>query len=308
MKIYIERKPKKKKAVKVKKLKMMHVGTHKKSVLFLWILLIGSLAFGIYKNFTAINTHTIHETKTIEPIMVDTHAIESFTLNFVEDYYTWENKKEAIEQRPEKINRYLTTELQELNIDTIRTDIPTSSTVKDRQIWGIQAVDEHNFEVVYTVKQRITEGEESKSSVSTYRITIHQDENRDLVITTNPIIWTAPKLSDFQPEFFEHDNSIDEALQQEIIHFLETFFKLYPNASSSELTYYMVENTLPIINKDLIYSELINPSIQKKEQQYLVKLAVRYLDSETKSETISQYQLTLEKSENWKIVFFSHNL
>ena len=50
------------------------------------------------------------------------------------------------------------------------------------------------------------------------------------------------------------------------------------------------------------HSELVNPIIQKKEKQYLVKIAVRYLDNETKIENISQYQLTLEKKDNWKII------
>ncbi|MDT2468402.1 conjugal transfer protein, partial [Enterococcus avium] len=40
----------------------------------------------------------------------------------------------------------------------------------------------------------------------------------------------------------------------------------------------------------------------QKEKQYLVKIAVRYLDNETKIENISQYQLTLEKKDNWKII------
>ncbi|MGX7197884.1 conjugal transfer protein [Enterococcus olivae] len=302
MKIHIERKPKKDKPSKQKKVKTIHLGTHKKSVLFLWLLLISSFSFGLYKNFTAIDTHTIHETTIIEPVLIDTHAVESFTLNFIQEYYSWENNKEAIEQRPERINRYLTYELQELNVDTIRTDIPTSSSVSDRKIWRIQAIDEQNFEVIYSVTQRITEGEENKYSTSSYRITVHQDEADNLVITTNPTIWTTPQISDFQPEFFENDNSIEEGLQQEIIAFLETFFKLYPTASSSELTYYMAENTLPMINKELIFSELIYPSIQMKDKQYVVKVAVRYLDSETKSENISQYQLALEKNDNWKIV------
>ncbi|HEM3672758.1 TPA: conjugal transfer protein, partial [Streptococcus suis] len=59
---------------------------------------------------------------------------------------------------------------------------------------------------------------------------------------------------------------------------------------------------LPIISQNFIYSELVNPIIQKKEKQYLVKIAVRYLDNETKIENISQYQLTLEKKDNWKII------
>lgn len=302
MKIHIERKPKKEKISKQKKVKTIHLGTHKKSVLFLWLLLIGSFSFGLYKNFTAIDTHTIHETTIIEPVLIDTHAIESFTLNFIQKYYSWENNKEDIEQRPERINRYLTSELQELNVDTIRTDIPTSSSVSDRKIWQIQAIDEQNFSIVYTVEQQIKEGKETKNAASTYRITIHKDKNKDLVITSNPTIWAAPKLSEFQPAVLENDNSIDEKTKQEILGFLETFFKLYPHATKNELDYYMVQDTLPIISQNFIYSELIDPIIQKKEQQYLVKVAVCYLNSETKSENISQYQLTLEKQDNWKII------
>ena len=64
----------------------------------------------------------------------------------------------------------------------------------------------------------------------------------------------------------------------------------------------MMEDVLPIISQNFIYSELVNPIIQKKENQYLVKIAGRYLDNETKIENISQYQLTLEKKDNWKII------
>ena len=302
MKIHIEHKPKKEKANRQKKVKTIHLGTHKKSVLFLWLLLIGSFSFGLYKNFTAIDTHTIHETTVIEPVLVDTHAIESFTLNFIQEYYSWENNKEAIEQRPERINRYLTSELQELNVDTIRTDIPTSSSVSDCKIWQIQSIDEQNFVVVYTVKQQIKEGEETKNVASTYRITIHQDKNNNLVITSNPTVWAAPNPSEFQPDTLVNDNNIDEQTKLEILDFLETFFKLYPNATENELDYYMMEDVLPIISQNFIYSELVNPIIQKKEKQYLVKIAVRYLDNETKIENISQYQLTLEKKDNWKII------
>ena len=44
-----EPKPKKEKRVPV-----MKVGTHKKTVIALWLVLIASVSFGVYKNFTAI--------------------------------------------------------------------------------------------------------------------------------------------------------------------------------------------------------------------------------------------------------------
>ena len=39
----------------------VYKGQHKKSVIALWVVLIASVSFGVYKNFTAIDQHTTHE-------------------------------------------------------------------------------------------------------------------------------------------------------------------------------------------------------------------------------------------------------
>ena len=44
----------------------------------LWVLLAVSFLFAVYKNFTAIDIHTVHETKVIEETILDTHKIENF--------------------------------------------------------------------------------------------------------------------------------------------------------------------------------------------------------------------------------------
>ena len=46
---------------KEKKVRTVKVGTHKKTVIALWVVLIASVSFGVYKNFTAIDQHTTHE-------------------------------------------------------------------------------------------------------------------------------------------------------------------------------------------------------------------------------------------------------
>ena len=92
----------------------------------------------MYKNFTAIDQHTTHEKEIIELRLQDTNGIENFVKNFAKSYYTWNNSKEAIEARTQAISGYLTKELQDLNGDTIRTDIPTSSTVTDVIVWRIE--------------------------------------------------------------------------------------------------------------------------------------------------------------------------
>ena len=42
---------------KEKKVRTVMVGTHKKTVIALWVVLIASVSFGVYKNFTAIDQH-----------------------------------------------------------------------------------------------------------------------------------------------------------------------------------------------------------------------------------------------------------
>ncbi|KOY82844.1 conjugal transfer protein [Lysinibacillus macroides] len=293
---------KKGQAKKSKKRKVMAIGTRKKTVLVLWLLLISSLAFGIYKNFTAIDKHTIHETKVIETSIIDTHTIESFTKNFVKDYYTWQNNKEAIAYRADKINNYLTEELQMLNADTIRADIPTSSSVEDINIWSITAEQDNHFAVVYSLKQKITEDKEIRWVQSTYRIYLYQDADGNVVLIKNPTLWDSPKKSAYIPKKPENNGSVDSNIIKEVTEFLETFFAFYPVATEKELAYYVQNNALPPIGKKYLFSTLLNPIYQQSGQQVHVWVTVKYLDEITKATQLSQYELILEKDVNWMIV------
>ncbi|GGP08764.1 MULTISPECIES: conjugal transfer protein [Bacillaceae] len=296
------KKEKQEKPKKSKKVKVKTVGKRKKSDLFLWILLISSLAFGIYKNFTSIDQHTIHEREIVQNHMVDTTAIESFTRNFVKDYYTWENEAESLEERTEKLTDYLTEELQALNVDTVRNDIPTSSSVGNINIWSVSQENEDTYAVVYSVEQKISEDKSSQWVRSTYRILLHQDKLGNLVITQNPTLWSLPKKSDYEPKQPESNGTVNSDTVHEVTEFLETFFTFYPTATDKELAYYVKDNALPPIRKNYIFSELINPVFQKSGHQIQVWVSVKYLDETTKGEQISQYVLTLEKDMNWMIV------
>ncbi len=302
MKGLFKKQDKQTKETKPKKIKVKTVGPHKKSVMFLWIVLIGSLAFGIYKNFTAIDQHTVHEREIIETKIMDTNAIESFTKNFVKDYYTWENEKDSIEQRAEKISHYLTGELQALNIDTVRDDIPTSSSVGNIDIWSVSPESDNTYAVVYSVDQKITEDKNSERVRSTYRILLHQDNIGNLVIIQNPTLWSTPSKSDYEPQQPESNGTVDSDIIQEVTEFLETFFTFYPTATDKELAYYVKNNALPPIGKDYLFSELINPVFQTVDDQIKVWVTVKYIDEVTKASQFSQHILTLEKDTNWMIV------
>ena len=292
-----ESRPKKERHVPV-----MKVGTHKKTVIALWLVLIASVSFGVYKNFTAIDMHTVHEKEVIEQRIVDTNRIENFVRAFAKSYYSWSNTQESIDKRTAAINNYLTKSLQDLNVDTVRQDIPTSSTVTDVKIWDIEQAGTDDFNVTYSVDQTVTEGETSIGYTSAYMVVVHVDSNGNMVITQNPTISSTPTKSSYEPKTKESDGTVDAATTEEVTEFLETFFKLYPTATEKELTYYVSGNVIELIGRDYLYSELVNPIFTKDGDNVKVKVGVKFLDNQTKATQISQYELVLHKDSNWKIV------
>ena len=287
---------------KEKKIGTIKVGTHKKTVIVLWVVLIASMSFGVYKNFTAIDQHTTHEKEVIELRLQDTNGIENFVKNFAKSYYTWNNSKEAIEARTQAISNYLTKELQDLNLDTIRTDISTSSVVTNVLIWDIEQSGTDDFIVTYEVDQQIKEGEQTTNIKATYIVKVHVDKGGDMVIVQNPTLAPAIEKSDYELKAQEADASVDSDTVNDATAFLETFFKLYPTTTEKELAYYVSGNVLEPIGRDYLYSELVNPIFTKDGDNVKVKVAVKFLDNQTKATQVSQFELVLHKDSNWKII------
>jgi hypothetical protein len=293
---------KKEKQPKDKKIHVYKVNTHKKAVIILGVLFIVSFCFAVYKNFMAIDIQTVHETKVVEKEIIDTHKIENFIKNFAKNYYTWEPSQASIANRNEAIKNYITEELQALNVDTVRRDIPTSSAVQDVQIWSVKQEDEKQFQVIFTVEQLITEGENKRSINSAYEVLVYVENSENMVITKNPTICSVPTKSDYEPKAKESNGTVDATTTGEINGFLKTFFKLYPTATEKELSYYVKDEVLKPIGKDYVFSELLNPVYTRKGNQVQVSVSVKYLDQQTKVTQISQFDLILEKNENWMIV------
>ena len=291
-----------KQEMKEKKIPTLKVGTHKKSVIALWAVLIVSVSFGVYKNFTAIDMHTVHEKETVQLRLNDTNGIENFVKNFCKAYYTWDNSKEPLEKRTSSINGYLTEELQVLNADTIRTDIPTSSTVSDVLIWNVEQSGNDEYEVLYEVVQSIKEGDQTRSVRSSYMVTVHVDTKGNMIIVQNPTLAPMMETSDYEPKTVENDSQVDADTVSDATAFLETFFKLYPTATDKELAYYVEENVMEPVQREYQFAEVLNPVFTKDGDNIKVNVSVKYLDNLTKAEQISQYELILHKDSNWKIV------
>lgn len=133
-------------------------------------------------------------------------------------------------------------------------------------------------------------------------MTVHVDADGDMVIIQNPTLAPAMEKSDYEPKVQEADNSVDADTVNDATAFLETFFKLYPTATDKELAYYVEGNALEPINGDYLFFELINPVFTADGDNVKVKVAVKFIDNQTKATQISQYELTLHKDSNWKII------
>ena len=288
---------------KQKKPRVLHIGTRRPVVAALWALLICAFAFAVYKNFTAVDTHTVHETTVVQQEVTDTNAIESFITNFAKVYYSWEQSAASIEQRTENLKYYLTDELQALNADTVRSDVPVSSAVQDAQIWSVEQTGDRVYKIVYSVSQKVVNGEDSSLVTSVYEVSVYVDDAGDLVIIQNPTITGKPQKSDYAPKAAEPDGTVSAQESTEITEFLTTFFTLYPSASEQELSYYVSGGALPVIeNESYVFAALVNPVYTKQGDTVTANVAVQYLDQQTGMTQVSQFMLKLEKTDgNWKI-------
>ena len=288
---------------KQKKPRVLSIGTRRPVVIALWALLICAFAFAVYKDFTAVDTHTVHETTVVQEEVTDTNAIESFVTNFAKVYYSWEQSAASIEQRTENLKYYLTDELLTLNVDTVRSDVPVSSKVEDVQIWSVEEIGDKVYKIVYSVSQNVINGEESSVITSVYEVSVYVDDAGDMVIIQSPTITGKPQKSGYVPETAEPDGTVSAKETTEITEFLTTFFTLYPTATEQELSYYVSGGALPVIGNDsYVFAGLVNPVFTKNGDAVTANVAVQYLDQRTGMTQVSQFTLHLRQVEgNWKI-------
>lgn len=347
-------------------LPVFRVGPNKKGVAVLWVLMAVSLAFGVYKNFTAIDKETIYERTVVESLVKDTNAVESFVERFAYLYHAWENNYDARNERQTALGRYITEELVRVNNGAVSSDCPTKSEVEDVRICELNDLGEGDFSVRYSVKQKLTEAgnvagmpesevhttkqEEEMEEVQTestedeivaedtdqeekpveqeeltvttkvetvedesgvmtvteresyYLVRVHRDENGDMVVVKNPTACGIPQKSLYAPAQKQTDGKVGASTMDEIKEFLDTFFSLYPSATEKELAYYAKPGTMEVINANYVYAGLLSPVYYMEEEKMMAHVYVQYLDQDAKVTQISEYTLTLEKGDNWKIV------
>ena len=290
---------------KPKKLRVYTVNSRKPAVIVLWLMFICGFTFAVYKNFTAIDTNTVHEKEIVERRVEDTSGVEAFVRNFAKTYYSWSGNKDSVAQRTDALTGYLTEDLQRLTADTVKSDVAVSSSVQDIQIWSVeQNGSENDFAVVFTVAQTISDGKKKDTVSSVYKTAVHKDDNGDMVITQAPTITGKPAKSAYTPKAAEPDGTVSAAESEDITDFLITFFTLYPTATEKELSYYVSGDSMPPVKcTDYTFSRLKSTVLNKNGDTVTATVVVEYLDNITKMTQVSQFVLALKLVDgNWKIV------
>lgn len=128
------------------------------------------------------------------------------------------------------------------------------------------------------------------------------DDKENMIIIKNPTISSIPTKSNYKTKLSDSDGTVDTKTTEEIDSFLKTFFKLYPKANEKELSYYVNNQALKPINREYQFLELASSNYSLKNDQVVAQVSVTYLDPITKANQTSQYNLTLQKEDNWMIL------
>lgn len=263
-----------------------------------WMLLAGSVSFGVYKNFTAIDTHTIYQKEKVVEKVKDISGMETFVTNFATDYFTLSTDNDFKNDRVKQLEKYMQKDLIAVN-STMLSELKEPVTVQKVEIWKVEPLDADgkNCTVWFTVQQKVKDN----LTKSAYTVDVYSTGSA-FVITKNPTVASLPKKSSYTKKYLTSDDTIEAKTRTNITTFLTTFFGLYPKASEKELVYYVKDITIQPLNKDYKFVSLDNLVIKKKDSGYKIACFVTFKDNTTQALLTSQYELLIDTQEDGELI------
>ena len=261
-----------------------------------WAILICSLSFAVYKNFTAVDKETIVKETRIEEKVKDTSGIESFVRNFAQEYFTLETDSEFKNNRGNQLSKYMSDFLISSSDDMLK-DVSEKVEVTSVQVWDVEMVKEDNFDVTFTVNQKSGD----KRISSAYVVKVYQD-GVNYTVTRLPYISTIPSKADHEADYLKASEDVTAEDRERVEEFLQTFFKVYPKADANELAFYVKEEKLRPIFKNYQFVSIDNLVIDEKEGVYEIEFIMKYQDRDTNVIYSNQYVMQLETKDSGELV------
>ncbi|MBL4932281.1 conjugal transfer protein [Clostridium paridis] len=279
--------------------KMSPLKIRKVLVAFFWIILVSMILLGFIN--ISYNKKNESNSGTSKPENQATNSfdvgITTFSTKFVKTYFTFSSDDASRQERIVQLKNYMTDELVNSSSSNIAEMKGVSSVVNNIDIWNVEQIkssEDNNFKVNFTVYQELTTSEGSKSNVDdTYFISVHKDDKGNYIVIQSPTVTTKPSKSSYKVKNeLQADINLTNEERNKINDFLNTFFKIYPKASSKELVYYVKDNIEPL-NKNLDLVSLNNIVITKVENGYSVSLDVVYKNNQTKFQSLNHFDIGL---------------
>lgn len=289
---------------KIKKVRVKSYGLHRGRVIILWLLFIGAFVFAIYKNFTGIDKHTIHEKEVIQEKVTDTTGIEKFARNFAGYYFSWDTKEAtALKERSDNLSKYMSKDIYEYS-QSMLNNTKNMSEVTGMDVWKVEDMGNGEYRVYMDVVQKITGESGTKEAGQSCQMDIYKEKDGSMIVVTLPTLAQETGFSDYRPEKKETVRDLDNKTEEEIKGFLEDFFKVYPVSAETELKYYAEPGTVAVINKEgITYKSIDDMTVTEyKDNAAKVSVKVTYLLNSTQAAQTQQYDLAIKKTDNWKII------
>ena len=288
---------------KEKKQKGKSYGLHRGRTTVLWLLFIGAFVFAVYKNFTGIDRHTVHEKEVIREVVTDTNGVEKFARDFAEYYFSWDSADTlALKERSEALKQYMTDEIYSYAQSMIN-ETKNASQVAGLDILEVSDMGDSVYRVRMEVVQNITGESGVKKVDQYYQMDVYTDDD-GMVVVTLPTLAGFGGFSEYEPESKKEVRELDNETREEIQGFLEDFFRVYPVSQETELKYYAKPGTVEMIaHEGIEYQEIDEMKITEYTDDIAqVSVKVTYLFQSTQTKQTQQYELVLEKTDNWKII------
>lgn len=262
-----------------------------------WVVAACSLAFGVYKNFTAVDKVTVKEEKTVVEKIENYTGLEAFVENFAEIYFAYSPDSAQQTERKGLLESYMQPSLVQLNSGNAYAEAEV--TVQDVQTWAVEQVPgtDHDYEVLFTVV--LKSGDQVE--LNAYTVDVHC-EDQQYVIVKNPTVTSVPQISGYEREPLQSSDQVRAEDREKVETFLETFFKIYPTASEKELAYYCKDEGVRPIGKAYVLNSIDNVTIQVREDGYEVECYVSYIDEMLGISVLNQYQLSLVPQESGELI------
>ncbi|EAF3529876.1 conjugal transfer protein [Listeria seeligeri] len=298
-KVVKEPKKKAKKVIKLSKKKF-----RKGFLVFGWSVLIGSIAFGVYNNFTAVDTETVYEKEIIEEKNQDVAGVGAFVTNFAQTYYAWDVTPQAKDNRKTALEKYMQPSLLQINTSDL-DGAKEKVEVNNVEIWSVQDVtkkqkQDKDYDVTYSVNQFVPKTK--KTTNSTYMVRVHQEKS-SYVITKNPTIVAPVSKSNYEEKEATNKGTIISTKETEkITSFLDTFYKLYPTATNKEIVYYVKDPDVKAINKNYTFIGIDKLVVNKTKAGYQANFYCQYKDNDTGMLINNQYEVQLEEQASGELI------